>query len=288
MIRRQRSSWIIVPVHRKVVPTRTFIECVRRHLPDATVIVIDDDAGRSCTRAFRGEHGVIVLPGDGSLWWGGAINRGIDWLAAEVKLKDDDLVILANNDVTFDSPLVAALLPHLRNRTICHPDVVDTTGRSIGAGRRLVSWIPYVTRRPDRRRRTCRIDLATARFLCMTWATLCAVGRIHPLLPQYQGDNEFSLRARRMGISTVQVNGIHCTVDESATGAKNTNLIAFGEFLRSLTSIRSANNLLYRYRFAAANVGPVLAVPVVASMTANSLAKTARNIARRAIRRILG
>jgi GT2 family glycosyltransferase len=286
-VKRVPSIWIIVPVHRKVAATATFIACVRRHVPSATVVVVDDDADGSCTRAFRGERGVVVLPGDGSLWWGGAVNRAIGWLADEARPRDDDLVVFANNDVTFDTPILEKLLPFVDSRRIAHPDVVDTAGRRIGAGRRLASWFPYVTRGPACRSEVSRIDLATARFLCMTWSVLCRVGPIHRLLPHYQGDNEFSLRAIRKGVRTVQVNGVRCVVDETATGAKNSNLDSIGGFLRSLTSIRSANNLLYRYRFAMANVGPALAVPVVASMTFNSLVKTFLNITRSALRRPL-
>jgi len=75
-----KSTWILIPVHNR---RETTLRCLA-HLKDTQewnkfeVLLIDDGSTDGTSEAVRTEFPAItVLEGDGSLWWGGAMKKGM-------------------------------------------------------------------------------------------------------------------------------------------------------------------------------------------------------------------
>jgi GT2 family glycosyltransferase len=115
------------------------------------------------------------------------------------------------------------------------------------------------------------VDIASARFLMFSGKTLSTLGGINPLLPHYGGDNDFTYRAKKLGINTYIVSSAICYVDESDTGEKASNMKGVLELFRSFKSIKSPNSLEYRYKFVSSHFNPVFSVAIVLSMSIKAI-----------------
>jgi N-acetylglucosaminyl-diphospho-decaprenol L-rhamnosyltransferase len=245
--------YIILPTHKNIPTTKLFLRSIREYLlVDYTVILIDDDIDHASSDAFESYENVIIVKGNGNLWWGGAINAGIAYLFNRFNPKPDDICVFANNDVQITPttfPVIAAALKKNKN-ALYHPCVFNQKGEEVSAGSRVITWFPYISRHPKNfASDKVRIDLATARFLCFTIQSLNKIGRISENLPHYGGDNDFSLRAKKMGIPTFLLRSAVCILDDKETGLSSSNIMSVSALWSSLISTRSSNNLKYRFRF---------------------------------------
>ena len=90
--------------------------------------------------------------------------------------------------------------------------------------------------------------MGTARFLMMSGHVLKKVGYINKNLIQYGGDNDFTLTANRLyDIKTYILRDAICKLEDSVTGIKNQNIKSMSELFKSFSSIKSPNNIKYRY-----------------------------------------
>jgi GT2 family glycosyltransferase len=274
--------YIILPTHKKIATTKIFLSSINENLHEVyKIILIDDDAEHEGTKAFISYKNVIIVKGNGNLWWGGAINAGIDYLFSRLDPKSDDICVFANNDVQITPttfPVIAEAL-HKNKNALYHPRVLNQRGEEVSAGSRVITWFPYISKHPKSFiSEFAPIDLATARFLCFTIQSLKKIGRISENLPHYGGDNDFSLRAKKNGISTFLLRGAVCGLDDRDTGLSSSNIMSVTALWKSLISTRSSNNLKYRYRFVYNYFHcHFLSIMVVFSMTFTILVKYIRN-----------
>jgi len=245
--------YIILPTHKKVSTTKLFLQSIYENLQKKyKIILIDDDVEHESSRAFTSYKNVTIIKGDGNLWWGGAINTGIDYLFTKLDPKPHDICVFANNDVQITSTTYSKIASAFKEKesALYHPRVFDNQGQEKSAGSKIIMWFPYISKHPRNfTTRYVRIDMATARFLCFTIQTLKKIGKINKNLPHYGGDNDFSLRARSLGIPTFLIREAVCTLDDRETGLSSSNIMSFSDLWKSLISTRSSNNLKYRYRF---------------------------------------
>ena len=99
---------IVVPVHNSKDDTREFLESLKQvTYPNFKVIIIDDGSIDGTDEMLRHDYPeVIVIKGDGNLWWSRSTNLGIE-KAIEIGSK---YVLLVDNDTTVDSGCITALV----------------------------------------------------------------------------------------------------------------------------------------------------------------------------------
>lgn len=98
---------IVTPVHNNIEHTLTFLKSVSKiKYSNFETIIIDDGSTDGTSEKLQELHPeVIVLKGDGNLWWSGSTNLGVEYA---LKHKSD-YIFTINNDVELDSNIFTAL-----------------------------------------------------------------------------------------------------------------------------------------------------------------------------------
>lgn len=271
-------TYILVPTFARVEETKVFLESVEESIErNYVVLLIDDHPDKVTSKNIKENQYIKILTPETELWWVGCINLGIKTLFESYDIKDEDLVIFANNDVTIDKQSFNRLRDVLKEykEQIIHPRTFDQNNMEVSSGAKILNLFPYITKHPknffaDK----IEIDMGTARFLCMTAVTLKKVGYINNKLVQYLGDNDYTLRAKRKyNIRTYILRDAVCQLDDTRTGIKNTNIRTIKELYESFFSIKSSNNIKFRYQFFKEHFGSFISLLITFSMTLNALVK---------------
>lgn len=270
--------YIIVPTFGRVENTLSFLNSITKSIENEyLILIIDDHPDKVTYKRIEERKNIKIVTPENELWWVGSINLGIKILFNEYSLSDDDIVIFANNDMTIDKNSFDILYKALEEdkSQIVHPRTFDQNKNEVSSGAKILHFFPYITKHPKSfLEDKIEIDMGTARFLCMKASTLKKVGFINKKLVQYLGDNDFTLRAKRKhNINTYILRDAICKIDDTQTGIKNTNIKNIKELWNSFFSIKSPNNIKYRYRFFRAYFNHIFSFLIVLSMTFNSLAK---------------
>lgn len=266
--------YIIVPTFGRAEHTRRLLKTVRQNFAGTRFIITDDHPEFPNFKAFATDPDCTILCSDTPLWWVGSINLGIEYVLQICS--DDDVIIFANNDVMLpEDSAVEEVLQILKSDSdlIIVPITENTTGTFISSGCQLKSVFPYYTIHPKKPAMEVEIDFSTARFLMTSGKVVRTVGKINPDLVQYHGDYYFSKIAQSYGIKTFISPRIRCIVDDEETGFKNGNIHTLKGFVESLTSIRSANNIKYRYVLFRSFYSPSVSALIVVQMTVISFVR---------------
>jgi GT2 family glycosyltransferase len=241
------------------------------------VLIVDDHPDKVTFNSIEQNKNVKIVTSKEELWWVGSINLSIKILFEEYTLKDEDIIIFANNDVQIEKNSLDILINELKENKnqIVHPRTFNQDNTEVSSGTKILTFFPYITKHPKNfSENKVHIDMGTARFLCMTAASLNKIGFINKNLIQYQGDNDFTLTAKRYHkLHTYILRDAICMLDDTKTGVKNNNIKHIVELYKSFFSIKSPNNIKYRYIFFKKFFGSFFAIFIVSSMTFNSVAK---------------
>jgi GT2 family glycosyltransferase len=251
--------YIIVPVHNRINTTVKFITSLRKQNYTEYSLVIVNDGSKDNTKQIIEESfpETTVIEGNGNLFWGGGINAGLNYISGF--LQPNDFIAFANNDTILFDDTITQLMKYAENeKALFHSLVIKSDQQIISSGAKIVNWPLFITRHPFRGKKLGQInfpekeviDLMTARFVVFKATILNSYPSIDITnFPHYVGDNDFSMSLKKMGIKTYIIPASKCIIDVSTTGDNPHKLRTFRSVINSLTSIRSTNNLVYRYRF---------------------------------------
>lgn len=201
---------VVIPVFNRLPMTQSLIRCLRRQAVDQPLhlLVVDDGSTDGTSAWLAAQTDIEILKGDGSLFWGGAVDLAVRHL--ENVAARHDWVLLMNNDTTVTPEFIQQLLDIAVESA---PAAVGSTIRDRGNPARLLSigvridaW-RILTRdllddeiRKERLPRSLRVDALSGRGVLFPMASLIAAGGMRPrTLPHYLADYEVSLRVRAHG-----------------------------------------------------------------------------------------
>ena len=103
-----KKVFVVIPVHNRVAATESCLACLSRQTYSDMMTVVVDDGSTDGTWGMLEQRfpEVVRLQGDGTLWWTGGINMGIEYA-----LKNGaDLLVTLNNDVIVNDDYIQNLV----------------------------------------------------------------------------------------------------------------------------------------------------------------------------------
>jgi GT2 family glycosyltransferase len=257
--------YVVMPVfNRREVTLACLRDLSAQSYAPITTIVVDDGSIDGTAEAVRGAFpSVVLLKGDGNLWWSGATNLGVKF--ALERAAEGDYLLTLNNDTRLGTTYVESLVDAAGKKSGALIGSValrdDDPETVLDGGNSLSWWTAKQTahgrgKRLDVARRTAgpflEVDVLPGRgtLVPVTAYRRCGL-YAQELLPQYAADYEFSARAHRSGFPLFVAYDVTLTSATSLTGANNLAVaLPWSKFLQSFFSRRSPYHLVTRFNFA--------------------------------------
>ena len=193
---------VVVPVHNRAQVTARFLDALAAQtVTDFRLVLVDDgctDDTVAIARARIGTGRLLVLHGDGNLWWAGALQRAWQHLAAEPP-DAGDAVLIINDDVTFEPGFLAGGLAALAEAPGACFQAIGVDRRTGEVDRGAVADLVRLHFRGAAESEAP--NCLSTRGLLMGADTFRRSGGFRPRwLPHYLSDYEFTLRLQRQGV----------------------------------------------------------------------------------------
>lgn len=208
------TVYIVIPVHNRREYTRQCLLSLQKQTwSNHHIIIVDDGSSDGTKEMLTAEFPrVIVIPGQGNLFWTAAVNLGIRFALAH----GADYVMTLNNDTVAHSNFVENMLHHAQQ----NPDAligaldVDLMSGEKYYGGELVNWrwdssrylldeLPL-----DAQKGLHEVSLLPGRGLLIPRNVFDVVGLFaEKKFPHYMADYDFTLMAKRKGFS------LYCNYD---------------------------------------------------------------------------
>lgn len=256
--------YIVIPVFNKIEYTRNCLNSLKgQTYSNFQTIVVDDGSKDGTSEIIASEFPeVMLLKGNGNLWWTGATNMGVEF--ALQSADEQDFILTLNNDLEVNEDYLEQLLKVYRQAKPClvgsvsvnihEPEKVEFLGvkwNSITAKSR-----PVIQERINYTQLKDQYDYLPSDLLPGR-GTLIPVEAFHKIglfdfkhFPQYVADYDFARRAYNAGYKlVVSTKAVVQSVVESS-GLKYKDKPSFKVFFQSLSSIKSPVWYKIRYYWA--------------------------------------
>jgi GT2 family glycosyltransferase len=247
--------YVLIPAHNNKREVLEVLDCLKRQsYSDNTILLVDDgstdgteeEVKRSCPH-------VVILKGDGNLWWAGANVLGVNYILQNAKNRD--FVLLLNNDVLIDSEYISRLVEASvkTNRSLVGSTTVDVRSlHHMSAGLRLDSYLNIAQNTDEEVIKSTdidsHVDVLSGRGTLIPIEVFKAIGNFdQKRLPHYGADYEFSIRARRAGFKLVtsHLALVYAKHDITGIHLPNKPILALRECFTLLFSKKSSANLRF-------------------------------------------
>jgi len=260
--------YIIVPVFNRIEKTVKCLESIYKQSFSEIIVIVVDDGSTDNTRAVLESHfsKVVILNGNGSLFWTGAVKLGIEYVLNICN--KEDWILLMNNDVQVKNDTIEKLVSfsnNLNRKVIVNAVSVDSSDQDtiIKSGTKILSWALNRTKHVYHGASlksllsydAVEVDLLTGRCLLHPVEVFDKVANYNPdLLPHYGGDDEFTARAKLFGYKLYILPSaiVYLNQDKVSNVRKN--------ILHELFGVKSSINIVNKWKFAR-SVVPFFAFP---------------------------
>lgn len=260
--------YIVIPVHNRQQYTIACLACLARQtVTEKRVIVVDDGSTDNTYERIKELYPeTVVLRGDGSLWWAGATNFGIDYILTTFSPSQDDFILMLNDDTKTRPDYLNNLLAAYQANKPCIIGSVSvdvaSTNRLTYAGTRLNLVIPAIEDWAATRFKnsydvllmTCpylQSDSLPGRGMLIPKPVFDQIGLLDAQhFRHHMADLDFSVRARKAGFPLIVSSASVVYEHTDATGVNLKQPMPLRQFIDALSSMKSAINYPIRYHFA--------------------------------------
>jgi len=255
---------IIIPVHNRLCHTIDCLESISLHVKsDCSVTVVDDGSTDGTADFLNNNYQYVdIITGDGSLFWTGCMNAGVENVLKKANI--GDFIMSLNNDVTLTGCSIKELLLEAKEERKSLYGSLSLNGRDrdtiITSGTIVKSWFFNITSHVYKSRSyaclkdysAVKVNILTGRSVLYPIEIFKTIGNFDSInFPHYGGDDEFTIRAQNFGWGLSIVPRSIVYVDQTATGQNPTvKSLTLKLLFQSIFSIRSTNNIIVRTRLA--------------------------------------
>lgn len=218
-------------------------------------IIVDDGSTDGTDGAIKKQYpNVKVLRGDGSLWWSGSTNLGVRYALKE----QAKYILTVNNDVILSPGAIEALVEAAEENAgvivgsmICdikNPEKVWYFGGYFDARN---GNLAHITGKRTEFKQIKKVEWQTGMGALIPVKAYDDIGFYdQKVFPQYFGDADFALRAKKAGYDLLVSPASVVFADLESSWLGRDNLALPLSFLaKALFSIRSQFNVITRFRF---------------------------------------
>jgi glycosyltransferase involved in cell wall biosynthesis/GT2 family glycosyltransferase len=249
------SLAVVIPVHNRAAFTRACLDALRRQsVRGFQIIVIDDGSTDGTEGLIRQEFPeVMLISGDGGLWWSKATNLGI-----AAALKQGAEFILTLNDDTLPA---ADFIEHILRSAALRPGAligacaIDASTDQQVFGGEQVHWPTAAHRSLRSSKDLVEVSHSPGRGLLIPAATFERVGWFDAIhFPQGTADYDFTHRARRAGARIYCDRSVVLKMYPAASGDASFRAHkSWRNYYRHLFDIKGGGNLRVFFWYAARN-----------------------------------
>lgn len=255
------SLCILIPVYNKLEYTKRCLPDIKENLSSkltehVQIVVIDDNSQDGTEKWIRDNFpDVIILNGNGELYWTGAMNKGIEYAVYQHDFK---FVLLWNNDIVAGPEYFNNLFKIMEESpenivgskimTLQEKDIVWSYGGFFNPQTGIQKGISNFNLDGKEYSKIKSVDWCTGMGTLIHKGIIKKIGWMDDLLfPQYFGDTDYSYRAKLSGFDVVIYPDLVLYNDTSNSGLGAPNSVR--GLIKSLIDIRSCINLKTRYNF---------------------------------------
>jgi|UPI000371440D GT2 family glycosyltransferase len=244
--------YVVLPVFNRKITTLTFLQRMRQQsYPNIQVVICDDASSDGTAAAIATDFPeVVLLHGDGQLWWTGGINRCVAYVLEHGH--SNDLVLTINDDVDIAHDYIAQKVarsvqyPQSIIGSVCvdqqHPDCIETSGLVMDAKRcRLSPLFPHSASLQAMKKQHPTMIKAThlpGKGVLIPLAFFHQLGLYDAQhLPQYHADTEYIYRAHLAGIAIyVDMDSIVLSEVNTSNGGRYAKHMSLRQLIQSVRS----------------------------------------------------
>ena len=212
----QQKIWTVIPTHNRRQMTGDCLKSLREQDSCGFEIIVVDDGSNDGTSAMIAKEfpKVILLKGDGNLWWTGAVNRGIAHALENCQL--DDFILLLNDDLILPKNYIAQVLKlaEAYPRALIGSVVLNIEDQeTIYSGGVKIDWLTARWRDVNEGRKlsefpagyTQNVSTLTGRGVLIPTAVFRDIGLYNEKHYKQGGDPELPCRARKKGYDLIVI-----------------------------------------------------------------------------------
>ena len=255
----QPRVYVVIPVYNRLAFTEACVKCLSAQTyPALRIMVVDGGSTDGTPEQIRREYPhVEVLQDQKELWWGEAMQLGIEHCLRHSR-RDDDMLLMMNNDTLIDPDYVATLVRVSQEQNAAVGGaIVDSSNpsRVLDAGE-FIDWntysFPVKTVREPGETYVNEVDLLSGRGTLVPLRMVRQAGNVNGArFPHYIADCEFFSRLKRngfrLGVTWDAVIRSHVGVTGLST--HHADPLTFAEVWQALFSRRSMDNVGNHWRF---------------------------------------
>jgi len=195
--------YCIIPTHNRINKLTEILGRLKRQSFENIQIVVVDDGSSDGTKEYLQrleQENLSVLNGNGKLWWGGAVAKGIEYVLNHAS--EGQYILLLNDDSIIGEDYIEKMVGdslRAHGATVVSPQYNVGDENIAMTGYRISFKKKEITQTAEN-----EMDATVGRGLLVPISTVRAVGNInYRLFRHYMGDVEYTARIKEKGLPLV-------------------------------------------------------------------------------------